>query len=87
LQNAPAIDDLDAQILSLSLTGLTDQAIATQLHISLRTVQRRVRHLMDVAKVQNRVQLGFQAARLNWLEAERDYPTAIQSACTSVPPT
>ncbi|MFD4944941.1 helix-turn-helix domain-containing protein [Streptomyces sp. NPDC058409] len=72
LQNASAIDDLDAQILSLSLTGLTDQAIATQLRSSLRTVQRRVRHLMDVAKVQNRMQLGFQAARLGWLEAERD---------------
>ncbi|MFI6061967.1 helix-turn-helix domain-containing protein [Streptomyces sp. NPDC051286] len=72
LQNAPAIDDLDAQILSLSLTGLTDQAIATQLRASLRTVQRRIRHLMDVAKVHNRMQLGFQAARLGWLESERD---------------
>ncbi|MCX4791126.1 MULTISPECIES: helix-turn-helix domain-containing protein [unclassified Streptomyces] len=70
LQNAPAIDDLDAQILSLSLAGLTDKAIAAQLHSSLRTVQRRIRHLMDVAKVQNRMQLGFQAARLGWLEAE-----------------
>ncbi|WP_405387764.1 hypothetical protein OG596_07255 [Streptomyces sp. NBC_01102] len=74
LQNASGIEDLDAQILSLSLTGLTDQAIAAQLHSSLRTVQRRVRHLMDVAKVQNRIQLGFQAARLGWLEAEHDAP-------------
>lgn len=72
LGNAPAIDDLDAQILSLSLTGLTDQAIATQLRTSLRTVQRRIRYLMDGAKVHNRMQLGFQAARLGWLEAERD---------------
>ncbi|MGW3661019.1 helix-turn-helix domain-containing protein [Streptomyces sp. NPDC005151] len=72
LGKAPAIDDLDAQILSLSLTGLTDQAIATQLRTSLRTVQRRIRYLMDAAKVHNRMQLGFQAARLGWLEAERD---------------
>ena len=72
LQNVSAIDDLDAVILSLSLTGLTDQAIATQLRRSLRTVQRRVRHLMDVAKVQNRIQLGYQAARLGWLADERD---------------
>lgn len=70
LQNASVIGDLDAQILSLSLAGLTDQAIAAQLRTSLRTVQRRVRHLMDVAKVQTRMQLGFQAARLGWLEAE-----------------
>ncbi|MGW0765234.1 LuxR C-terminal-related transcriptional regulator [Streptomyces sp. NPDC002676] len=63
LQNAPAIDDLDAHILSLSLTGLTDKAIAGRLNSSLRTVQRRVRHLMNGAKVRNRMQLGFQAAR------------------------
>ncbi|WP_327248110.1 helix-turn-helix domain-containing protein [Streptomyces sp. NBC_01320] len=77
LGNAPAIDDLDAQILSLSLTGLTDQAIATQLRTSLRTVQRRIRHLMDAAKVQNRLQLGFHAARLGWLEAEQDGNTRV----------
>lgn len=71
-QNAPAIDDLGAQILSLLLAGLTDQAIATQLRTSVRTVQRRLRHLMDTAKVQNRIQLGFHAARLGWLEAEQD---------------
>ncbi|MFB6960530.1 helix-turn-helix domain-containing protein [Streptomyces sp. NPDC056309] len=71
LQNAPAIDDLDAQILSLSLTGLTDQATATQLRTSLRTVQRRLRHMMDTVKVHNRMQLGFHAARLGWLETEQ----------------
>ncbi|MFD4859715.1 helix-turn-helix domain-containing protein [Streptomyces atratus] len=72
LQNAPAIDDLGAQILSLLLTGLTDQAIATQLHTSMRTVQRRIRQMMDTAKVQNRMQLGFRAAQLGWLDAEQD---------------
>lgn len=72
MQNASAIEDLDAQILSLSLAGLTDRAIAAQLNTSLRTVARRVRHLMDIAKVQTRMQLGFQVARLGWLEAERD---------------
>ncbi|WP_328941795.1 LuxR C-terminal-related transcriptional regulator [Streptomyces sp. NBC_00250] len=72
LRSAPAIDDLSAQILSLLLTGLTDQAIATQLRASLRTVQRRIRHLMDTANVQNRMQLGFHTARLGWLQDERD---------------
>lgn len=60
------IDDLDARILSLLLSGLTDQAIAGQLRTSLRTVQRRVRYLMDLAQVQTRMQLGYQAARRNW---------------------
>ncbi|WP_405684399.1 helix-turn-helix domain-containing protein [Streptomyces sp. NBC_00057] len=72
MQNAPAIEDLDAQILSLMLAGLTDREIAAQLRTSLRTVTRRVRHLMDITKVQTRMQLGFQVARLGWLEAERD---------------
>ncbi|MFV5992731.1 helix-turn-helix domain-containing protein [Streptomyces sp. NPDC056231] len=77
LPKAPAIDDLGVQILSLLLTGFTEQAIATQLRTSLRTVQRRIRHLMDTAKVQNRLQLGFHAARLGWLEAEQDGNTSV----------
>ncbi|MFD7383054.1 hypothetical protein G3I43_36470 [Streptomyces anulatus] len=70
-QSAPAIDDLGAQILSLLLTGFTDQAIATQLNTSMRTVQRRIRQMMDTAKAQNRMQLGFRAARLGWLDAQQ----------------
>ena len=61
-----AIDDVDAQILSLLLSGLNDQAVAFQLKTSLRTVQRRIRHLMDLARVETRMQLGWQAARLGW---------------------
>ncbi|MBO0913006.1 helix-turn-helix domain-containing protein [Streptomyces laculatispora] len=84
LRDVPAIDDLGAQILGLSLTGLTDHAIATLLRTSPRTVQRRIRHLMDTAEVQNRIQLGFHAARLGWLEApsSSDQRTeAVRRAC------
>jgi DNA-binding NarL/FixJ family response regulator len=42
-------DDVDVQLLSLLLAGFTDQAVAKHLETSLRTVQRRVRHLMNVA--------------------------------------
>ncbi|WOX21418.1 helix-turn-helix domain-containing protein [Streptomyces solicathayae] len=70
--SAPVLDDLGTQILSLLLTGLTEQAIATQLQTSTRTVQRRIRQLMDTAKVRNRMQLGFHAARQGWLDAEQD---------------
>ena len=34
--------------------------------LSLRTVQRRLRHLQDVAGVQTRMQLGWYAARHGW---------------------
>ncbi|GAA1417208.1 helix-turn-helix domain-containing protein [Catellatospora coxensis] len=58
--------DLDRRILSLLLSGLTDQAVATQLDLSLRTLQRRLRHLMDLAGVETRMQLGWHAARHEW---------------------
>jgi DNA-binding CsgD family transcriptional regulator len=57
---------LDGKILALLLSGLTDQAVATQLNLSLRTLQRRLRHLMDLAGVDNRMQLGWHAARHDW---------------------
>ena len=52
------------RFLSLLLVGLNDQAIAFHLKTSLRTVQRRVRHLMDRAGARTRTQLGWKAARL-----------------------
>jgi DNA-binding NarL/FixJ family response regulator/predicted DNA-binding transcriptional regulator len=64
--DAAATVALDGKILSLLLTGLTDQAVATQLGISMRTVARRIRHLMDVAGVDTRLQLGWHAARAGW---------------------
>jgi DNA-binding NarL/FixJ family response regulator len=57
----------DARILGLLLAGLTDQAVANQLGLSMRTVQRRVRALMDLVAAETRLQLGFQAARRGWL--------------------
>jgi sugar-specific transcriptional regulator TrmB len=60
------IDELDGQILALLLAGMTDQALAGQLGLSLRTVQRRIRVLMDKAGVDTRIQLGWHAGREGW---------------------
>ena len=60
------IDELDAQVLALLLAGMTDQALAGQLGLSLRTVQRRIRVLMDKAGVDTRIQLGWHAGREGW---------------------
>lgn len=57
----------DAQMLTLLLSGLTDDAIARQLGMGKRTVNRRVHSLMDQAGVSSRMQLGWQAARLGWI--------------------
>jgi sugar-specific transcriptional regulator TrmB len=58
---------LDLRILSLLMVGATDAAIAKQLGLGLRTVQRRVAHMMELAKVSTRLQLGWQACRRSWL--------------------
>lgn len=57
----------DDTILTMLLSGLTDQTIGTQLGLSLRTVQRRVRQLMDRAGVDTRLQLGYEARKRGWL--------------------
>jgi DNA-binding NarL/FixJ family response regulator len=60
------VDELDARILALLLSGLTDQAVASQLGISRRTVQRRIGELMVRAGAESRIQLGWHAARKGW---------------------
>ncbi len=60
------LTSLDLRVLGLLDAGLTDRAVATQLGLSMRTVQRRVRLLMDVAGVDTRFQLGVEAVRRGW---------------------
>ncbi|HEY1642893.1 MAG TPA: hypothetical protein VGG35_19540 [Streptosporangiaceae bacterium] len=59
----------DLRLLSLMLGGLTDDAIARQLGISRRTVQRRVLRLIAVAGAQTRLQLIWRAGERGWLSA------------------
>lgn len=53
----------DALILSLLATGALDSTITRRLGISQRTVERRIRHLMDRLGAETRFQAGVQAAR------------------------
>ncbi|MBD3940633.1 helix-turn-helix transcriptional regulator [Microbacterium sp. NEAU-LLC] len=57
----------DRRVLQLMLAGLTDAAAASQLGTSPRTIQRRLRALMNRAQVTSRVQLGWHAMRNNWI--------------------
>jgi sugar-specific transcriptional regulator TrmB/DNA-binding CsgD family transcriptional regulator len=61
------LDEVDQQVLGLLMAGLTDQAVGSQLGMSLRTVQRRARGLMERAGVSTRIQLGREAERRGWL--------------------
>lgn len=65
--DASPLDEVDRQLLTLLFHGLTDQAIGGQLGMSQRTVQRRVRQLMERAGVSSRFQLGHAAAGRRWL--------------------
>jgi sugar-specific transcriptional regulator TrmB/DNA-binding CsgD family transcriptional regulator len=59
--------EADRQLLSLLLAGLTDEAIAAHFKISVRTVERKARALMDAAHVRTRMQLAWEAARQSWV--------------------
>jgi sugar-specific transcriptional regulator TrmB len=61
----PCPDDL--RLLTLLLDGLTDDAIATKLDLGTRTVQRRVRDLIEAAGARTRLQLIWQATRRGWI--------------------
>jgi DNA-binding CsgD family transcriptional regulator len=72
-----ALSTEDKQLLSLLLAGLTDEAIAAHFRISVRTVQRKVHALMEMAGVRTRMQLAWEAARQDWLPAPTAGPTAV----------
>ncbi|MEU7550946.1 helix-turn-helix domain-containing protein [Streptomyces sp. NPDC044571] len=60
-------DSTDIEILTLLLAGMTDSSVAKHLELGLRTVQRRVKNLMDVAGVTTRLQLGWYACERGWV--------------------
>jgi predicted transcriptional regulator len=62
------LTDVDRSIVALLVAGLTDHAVCTQLDLSIRTLQRRLRHLMDISGVRTRMQLGWYAAEQGWIK-------------------
>lgn len=73
-QEADGPDGVDLQILALLLAGLTDASAAKQLDLGLRTVQRRVKRLMEFAGVHTRLQLGWHAYERGWCRSDRHRP-------------
>ncbi|MFD9396345.1 helix-turn-helix domain-containing protein [Streptomyces sp. NPDC060000] len=63
-------DATDLEILSLLLAGMTDASAAKQLDLGLRTVQRRVKGLMELTGVTTRLQLGWHAYARGWVARE-----------------
>lgn len=61
-----SLDDLDVRILRLLMLGMTDAAVAGNLDLSSRTVQRRIQALMNRAGVSTRIQLGWHVRHHHW---------------------
>ncbi|MEV0091342.1 helix-turn-helix domain-containing protein [Streptomyces sp. NPDC050738] len=66
-EEAGGPDATDLEILSLLLAGMTDASVAKQLDLGLRTVQRRVKGLMELTEVTTRLQLGWHAYEKGWV--------------------
>jgi sugar-specific transcriptional regulator TrmB/DNA-binding CsgD family transcriptional regulator len=64
---ADALSATDRKLLSLLVAGVADKAIASQMGLSRRTVQRRIQGMMERASAATRMQLAWQAARRGWL--------------------
>jgi DNA-binding MarR family transcriptional regulator/DNA-binding CsgD family transcriptional regulator len=61
------MDPRDRQLLGLLASGATDEVIARTFGWSIRTVQRHIHDLMQLAGARTRFQLGMEAARRSWL--------------------
>jgi hypothetical protein len=59
----------DVELLSMMLSGLPDAEIARQLRIGLRTLERRISAMMAAASATNRMQLGWRASELGWIQS------------------
>jgi sugar-specific transcriptional regulator TrmB/DNA-binding CsgD family transcriptional regulator len=70
--DSAGLQESEVLLLSLFVSGMPDKSIATHLGVSKRTVQRRIDRLMDLAGVDTRTGLAFQAARRGWLPTPAD---------------
>lgn len=57
------LTDRDQLMLTLLAAGSSDALVARQLGLSVRTVERRVRHIMSLLGTTSRLQTGVEAAR------------------------
>ncbi|GIG56757.1 transcriptional regulator [Longispora fulva] len=63
------VTDDDAQLLGFAAAGYTDETIARRIGVNKRTVERRMRRIMDELGARTRFQAGLQAAHKGILGA------------------
>jgi DNA-binding NarL/FixJ family response regulator len=67
LPEAAELCPRELKLLSLLFSGTTDKAAAATLDVSVRTVRRMVRDLMNRLGARSRFQAGAKAAERGWL--------------------
>ncbi|MFD5748911.1 LuxR C-terminal-related transcriptional regulator [Streptomyces sp. NPDC127033] len=70
VQEAQPADDVSAQereLLRLLRSGLTDEGVARQLGVSVRTTRRMVASVMERLEARGRFEAGYEAAKRGWL--------------------
>jgi DNA-binding CsgD family transcriptional regulator len=65
--SASGLDPRDEQVLAVLATGASDVTIARLLGVSQRTVERRIRSIMDALDADSRFQAGLLAKQRGWL--------------------
>ena len=64
---AGELGDEEERVLGLMVAGVKDEAIARELGIGLRTLRRRMQHLLHLLDAETRFQAGIQASRRGWV--------------------
>lgn len=62
--------EADRKLLALLAAGLKDEAIARHMHITTRSLRRRMTKLMDALNARSRFQAGVQAGARGWIPEE-----------------
>jgi len=76
----------EKQLLALLAAGFKEEAIARRLGLGARTIERRMRHIMDVLGTQTRFQTAVGATSRGWLgrnDPPPDHPHQENVAKTS----
>ncbi len=68
LQSAEFLSSRELEVLALIVDGLSNQAIADKLVISIDTVKTHIRHIMEKMSVSDRTQAAIKAIRNNLVE-------------------
>ena len=74
-QHTPKIlSERETEVLQLATRGLSNQEIASELCLSLRTVQAHVGHIFNKLQVSSRTEAVVRALKEGWVTLERIYP-------------